>query len=48
MKFRSIMIALLFALASGVAFAIHCPADMKTIDAALRKYQADYARRWRK
>jgi hypothetical protein len=35
MKFRSIMIALLFALTSGVAFASSCPKHMKAIDAAL-------------
>ena len=29
MKFRSIMIALLFALTSGVAFASSCPKHMK-------------------
>lgn len=37
MKFRSIMIALLFALTSGVAFASSCPKHMKAIDAALPK-----------
>jgi hypothetical protein len=35
MKFRSIMIALLFALTSGVAYANSCPKEMKAIDAAL-------------
>lgn len=35
MKFRSILIATLFALTSGVAFASSCPKHMKAIDAAL-------------
>ncbi len=35
MKFRSILIAILFALTSGVAFASSCPKHMKAIDAAL-------------
>ena len=35
MKFRSIMIASLFALTSSVAFASSCPKHMKAIDAAL-------------
>jgi len=35
MKFRSIMIASLFALTSGVAYAGACPKHMKAIDAAL-------------
>jgi len=35
MKFRSIMIAVLFALTSGVAYAGSCPKHMKAIDAAL-------------
>lgn len=34
MKFRSILAASAL-LASGAAFAFHCPADMKKIDAAL-------------
>jgi hypothetical protein len=37
MKFRSIIVASLFALTSGVAFASSCPLHMKTIDAALAK-----------
>ena len=35
MKIRSIMIAALFALTSGVAYAGSCPKHMKAIDAAL-------------
>jgi len=35
MKYRSILIAVLFALTSGVAFASSCPKHMKAIDAAL-------------
>lgn len=35
MKFRSILIATLFALTSGTAFASSCPKHMKAIDAAL-------------
>ena len=35
MKFRSIVIASLFALTSGTAFANTCPKHMKAIDAAL-------------
>ena len=37
MKIRSLMIASLFALTSGVAFANNCPNEMKAIDAALPK-----------
>ena len=37
MKFRSIIIASLFALTSGVAYAGSCPKHMKAIDAALPK-----------
>lgn len=37
MKLRSITVALSLALASTGAFAFHCPADMKKIDAALAK-----------
>ena len=37
MKFRTIMIASLFALTSGVAYANSCPKEMKAIDAALPK-----------
>jgi hypothetical protein len=37
MKFPSSMIALLFALTSGVAYAFSCPTHMKAIDAALAK-----------
>ena len=36
MKFRAIAAAALF-VASGAAFAFHCPADMAKIDAALAK-----------
>ncbi len=35
MKIRKLVIAAGFALASSAAFAMHCPADMKKIDAAL-------------
>ncbi|MGH8703041.1 MAG: hypothetical protein ACREVR_17945 [Burkholderiales bacterium] len=35
MKYRSILIASLFALTSGVAYAGSCPKHMKAIDAAL-------------
>ena len=35
MKFRSIVVAVSLALASGVAFANSCPKEMKAIDAAL-------------
>jgi len=35
MKVRSIVIATLFALSSGVAVASSCPKEMKAIDAAL-------------
>ena len=37
MKTRSIVIAALFALTSGAAFASSCPKHMKAIDAALPK-----------
>jgi hypothetical protein len=37
MKFRSIVVAVSLALASGVAFANSCPNEMKAIDAALPK-----------
>ena len=37
MKIRSIVAAVSLALASSVAFAFHCPADMKKIDEALAK-----------
>jgi hypothetical protein len=37
MKFRSILVASLFALTSGVAYAFSCPTHMKAIDAALTK-----------
>lgn len=37
MKIRGIVVALGMALASGSAFAFHCPADMKKIDAAMAK-----------
>jgi hypothetical protein len=36
MKFRSVLAASAL-LASGAAFAFHCPADMKKIDEALAK-----------
>ena len=35
MKFRSILVASVFALTSGVAYAGTCPKHMKAIDAAL-------------
>jgi hypothetical protein len=35
MKMRASTFALALALCSGSAFAFHCPADMKAIDAAL-------------
>ena len=35
MKIRSTLIAILFALTSGAAFASSCPKHMKAIDAAL-------------
>jgi hypothetical protein len=37
MKIRTLTVALGLALASGSAFAFHCPKDMKEIDAALPK-----------
>jgi len=37
MKIRSIIVAASLALASGTAFAFHCPKEMKAIDAALAK-----------
>lgn len=37
MKVHSMIVAAGLALASGAAFAFHCPADMKAIDAALPK-----------
>jgi hypothetical protein len=37
MKIRSIVVAVSLALASSVALAFQCPADMKKIDAALAK-----------
>ena len=37
MKFSSILVAVSLVLASGTAFAFHCPKDMKAIDAALAK-----------
>ncbi len=37
MKIRSIVAAVSLALASSVALAFHCPADMKKIDEALAK-----------
>ena len=35
MKLHAAILATALALASGAAFAFHCPADMKKIDAAL-------------
>jgi len=37
MKARSLIVAASLALASGTAFAFHCPQDMKKIDAAISK-----------
>jgi hypothetical protein len=37
MNIRSIVVATSLALASGAAFAFHCPADMKKIDEAMAK-----------
>lgn len=37
MKFRTILVACLFALSSGVAYASSCPKHVKAIDAALPK-----------
>jgi hypothetical protein len=37
MNIRSMIVAAGLALASSTAFAFHCPADMKAIDAALPK-----------
>ena len=37
MKFRTMAVTVVLALASSSAFAFHCPADMKKIDAALAK-----------
>jgi len=37
MKIRSTIVAMGLALASSSAFAFHCPADMKKIDAAMAK-----------
>ena len=37
MKIRSLIAALALALTSGLAFAMHCPMDMKAIDDALAK-----------
>lgn len=37
MKFKPLIVALGLAFASASAFAFHCPADMKAIDAALAK-----------
>lgn len=35
MKLHTVIVAISLALASGAAFAFHCPADMKKIDEAL-------------
>ena len=37
MKMRSMVVAVSLAFASSVAFAFHCPADMKKIDEAMAK-----------
>jgi len=37
MRIRHWLVGAAFALASGAAFAFHCPADMKKIDDALAK-----------
>lgn len=37
MKFRSLLAAIALAIATGPAFAMHCPVDMKAIDEALSK-----------
>jgi uncharacterized protein len=37
MNIRGILVMLVMALASGSAFAFHCPAEMKKIDEALAK-----------
>jgi len=37
MKIRSLLVAVGLALATGSAFAFHCPKEMKAIDAALPK-----------
>ena len=41
MKIIPMLVAAAFAVASGAAFAFHCPADMKAIDAALSKAKLD-------
>ena len=38
MKIRSLIATLALTLSSGLAFANHCPMDMKEIDAALAKH----------
>ncbi len=38
MTFRQAIVAGVIALASSTAFAFHCPADMKKIDAAMAKH----------
>lgn len=38
MKIRNLIVAASLTLASGAAFAFHCPKDMKAIDAALAKH----------
>lgn len=40
MKTRSLIVAAVLAVVSGIASANHCPADMKAIDAALDKKPA--------
>ncbi len=37
MKLHTVIVATSLALASGAAYAFHCPADMKKIDEALAK-----------
>lgn len=41
MKISTLLVAASLALGSGTAFAFHCPADMKAIDAALPKAKLD-------
>ena len=41
MKIRTTLVAAALALASGTAFAFHCPVDMKAIDDALPNAKLD-------
>jgi hypothetical protein len=41
MKISTLFLAAMLAVASSAAFAFHCPADMKQIDAALTKAKLD-------